>query len=106
MLVRRPASVIGPLGNREQIGGGDVDVLAQPVDLVRVRHVLVEDLHGDRHQARMRDPGAVVAVAVTSRTLSARTFSSAACVGLGIVLDRESAPPCRPSRERRGGGRS
>ena len=63
MLMRRPASVIGPLGDGEEVGRGDVDVLAQPVELVGPGHPLVEDLHRDRHQPGVGDPGAVVAVA-------------------------------------------
>jgi hypothetical protein len=37
-----------------------MNVLALHLDLVRTRHVLVEDLFSNRHQTRMRYPRAVV----------------------------------------------
>src|SRR6266404_6720355 len=51
------------LGNNEKIGRADMDILALARDLVGLRHVAIEDLVGDRHQAGMGYPGAVMAVA-------------------------------------------
>ena len=46
--------------DRQQVGGGDVHVLAEYVDLVRpVAEDPVEDLPAHRHQVGMGDPGAV-----------------------------------------------
>ena len=51
-----------PAGNVhvEQVVGGDVDVLAADEELVRGRHVLVEDLGGDGRESRVRNPSAVL----------------------------------------------
>ena len=93
------------VGDGEQVGRGDVDVLAEPVELVGPGHPLVEDLHRDRHQPGVGDPGAVMAVAGLAELVVA-DLAEGQGVGLGVVLDRESGPPCRPWRGRRGGGRS
>ena len=64
MLSRRPFSVIGFSGsNWRRSAAVDAHVVALlRRDLVRRRHQPVERLLRDRHEARMRDPGAVVAV--------------------------------------------
>ena len=101
MLVRRPASVIGPPGTSSRSRRGDVHVVALAVDLVRRRHVLVEHLLGDRHQARMRDPGAVVAVGhfalLVRRTLASASSFAAGSFLIGICA---AMPPiaCMPRR--------
>ena len=46
-----------------------MDVLAQPVELVGSGHPFVENLHGDRHQPGMGDPGAVVAALASASVL-------------------------------------
>ena len=46
----------------QQVCGGDATSSQLAVQLVRGRHQAVEDLHRHRHEPRMRDPGAVVAV--------------------------------------------
>ena len=61
-LLRRPSSVTvaGGGGDVEEVGGGDVDVVAAPVDLVGpVAEHRVEGLEADRHEVGMGDPGAV-----------------------------------------------
>ena len=62
MLSRRPFSVIGASGsNWRRSRRGDLHVLALPRrDLVRGGHQPVERFLRDRHEPRMRDPGAVV----------------------------------------------
>ena len=87
MLVRSPASVMVPFGNGEQVGGGDVHVLALAVDLVGLGH------HARRRppwRSRTR-PGCATQVpswpSVASRSLSARTFASAASLACRVVLD-------------------
>ena len=49
------------LGNVEQVGSRHLHILAFHVNLIGRLHVLVEDFLGDRDQARVRYPGAVVA---------------------------------------------
>ena len=47
----------------EQIGASNLDIVALAVDLVlAIAQHANEGFHGDRHQARMRDPAAVIAV--------------------------------------------
>ena len=52
-----------------------------------VRHVLVEDLFGDRHQAGMRHPGAVVPGLHFAQLVLPDLFERL-LIGLRIVLDR------------------
>ena len=86
MFVRRPFSVIGASGtNVEQVGRGHVHVVALGGRSGWLRHRAVEHLERHGHQAGMRHPGAVVPV-VASRSLSARTFASAASLAAGSFL--------------------
>ena len=61
-LLRRPSSVASPgvAATFEEIGGGDGDVVALPVDLVRpLAEHGVERLVGGRDEVGVRDPRAV-----------------------------------------------
>ena len=78
-----------PLGHEgQQVLRRDGDVLALAVDLVRARHERVEDLHRDRHQAGVGDPGAVVAVAGLALLVGAH-LRERLLVGRRVVLDRD-----------------
>ena len=76
----------GSLGDREQILGRDVHVIALHVDLVRALHVLVENILGHGDQAWMRDPGAVVPGLHFAQFILAH-FGQRLFVGRRIVLD-------------------
>ena len=88
MLLRRPARVIVPVRHRQQVGAADVHVLAQAPEVVRPRHQAVEDLPRNRHQPRVRDPGAVVAVAGLALLVGAHARERLV-VRRGVVLDRD-----------------
>ena len=89
----------------QQLGLADIHVLALLVELVGLRHQPVEHFHRHRHEIGMRDPGAVMPVAGLA-FLVGLDLGEGRLVGGRVVLDRESAPPCRPWRRRRGDGRS
>src|SRR5215831_5512595 len=46
----------------QEISGSRIEVRELLIDLVWLRHQLVEDVHSDRHQSGMRDPCAVVSI--------------------------------------------
>ena len=78
---------MGALGDRQEIGGRDRDILPQALQLVRAGHQLVEHALGDRDEAGVRDPGAVVSV----RRLAALVgldLRERGAVELGVTLDR------------------
>lgn len=70
----------------QQVLGADFDLLAADVVLVGTVHVLVEDVHGDLADQRVRDPGAVVARGDFAELVGA-DFGHGGCVGLFVVLD-------------------
>ena len=72
----------------KEIVAGDVDVLATTVQLVRRRHVLVEDFDGDGRQGRVGNPGAVVAGTNLAQLVGADALHGLV-VGGGVVLDRD-----------------
>ena len=89
MLLRRPASVIGRSGWKSSsclavtfTSGALARVL------IRRRHVLVEHRLRHRHQARMRDPGAVAAVGDLAQLVLAHLLDRG-FVRRRIVLDRD-----------------
>ena len=88
MLLRRPASVIVPCGICSRSRRADLDVRQRLLQLVRRRHQPVEDLHRDRHEARVRDPGAVVPVARLALLVGAH-LGERFLVRLRVVLDRD-----------------
>ena len=98
MLMRRPARVTCPSGHPQEIRGRHVDVLAQAAEVVRAGHQAVEDLARHRHEPRVRDPGAVVAVAGFAFLVGAHACERAR-VRIGIVLDRDLRGHA-PHRER------
>ena len=85
-VVPQARSVIAPSGTASRSAAVTLHVLALAIDLVRRRHVLVEDLLRDRHQAGMRDPGAVVAVAHLAQLVVRAPSASAASFAAGSFL--------------------
>jgi len=72
----------------KQVVGGDLDILATHEELVGSRHVLIEDLRGDRGEGRVSNPSAVVAGAHLTQLVSAHAFEGF-LVGYGVILDRD-----------------
>ena len=72
----------------EHVVARDQRVVALHVDLVLARHLRVEDLARDRHEARVRDPGAVVAVVHLALLVGAH-LRERSLVRRGVVLDRD-----------------
>ena len=68
-----------------------MNIIEQPLELIRSRHVLIEDIHCQRYQARVCDPGTVVSVA-NFAFLVRPHFCQRALVGLRVVPDRN--PRC------------
>jgi hypothetical protein len=62
-----------------------VHVVEPAVQLVRLRHEAVEHLHGDGHESRVRDPGAVVTVACLALLVGAH-LGDRSIVGAGSFL--------------------
>ena len=83
MFSRSPTSVRSPVVHLEQFVARDLDVVAQCRELVGLRHQLVEHVRGDRHQVRVRDPGAVIAVLRLALLVGAhlREGGSRSCAG-------------------------
>ncbi len=90
MLSRSPRSVIGASGSHLiRSAALDLHVLALlRRDLVRPGHQPVEDLLGDRHEPRVRDPGAVVAVGRLALLVRLHLGEGLGVGGL-VVLDRD-----------------
>ncbi len=88
-LLRKPASVIVPAGTCEQVGRA-VPCTSSSLrcSWFGGRHQAVEDLHRDRHEARVRDPGAVVAVAGLAFLVGAH-LGDRRVVRRRIALDRD-----------------
>lgn len=72
----------------QEVVGGDVDVLAAAEELVRSRHVLVEDLGGNSSEGRVSNPGAVVASANLTQLVGADVLHGLLVEGR-VVLDRD-----------------
>lgn len=70
----------------EQVIGGDVDILAADVHLVRCGHVLVEDVRGDLGERRVSDPGTIVAGAHLAELVGG-DLGHGGVIGLLVVLD-------------------
>ena len=101
-LLRRPG--LGDLARRgrnvEQLLRGDVDVLAELVELVGpVAEHRVEDRPAGLDHARVRDPRAVEAVAGLARSCRRVTFANACSFTAGSLLGMNAAIPpiaCAP----------
>ncbi len=87
-VVAQPRLGARALRHLEQVAGADAHVVALAVNLVRRLHVLVEDRLRDRDQARMCDPGPVVAVGHLAHLVGA-DLRERGLVRLGVVLDRD-----------------
>jgi hypothetical protein len=70
----------------EEVGGGDVHVVAAEVHLVGAGHVFVEDFGGDGGEGWVGDPCAIVACARLAELVRAY-FGHGGVVGLLVVLD-------------------
>ena len=76
------------LRDAQQVLGGDAHVVALDVELVRRRHVRVEDFPGHGDEARMSHPGSVVAVLDLAQLVRADLVEGGPA-GVGVVLDRD-----------------
>jgi hypothetical protein len=70
----------------EKVVGGDLDLFAADVELVRSRHVLVEDFGSNDGECRVGDPGAIVASADFTKLVGAHRVHGL-LVGFVVVLD-------------------
>ena len=86
MFSESPALVIGPDGAQSRSAAVVLDD-GRRCNLVRVRHVSVEDRLSKRNKAGMRHPGAVVSGPDLAQFVVADTLHRD-FVGLRIVLDR------------------
>ena len=77
----------GALGRLQHHGRVDAHVVAQPGQLIRRRHPIVEHLSRNLDEGRMGDPGPVVALADLTQLVGAH-FVERDVVRARVVLDR------------------
>ena len=84
--MRRPASLIVPLGSFNKSAAVTVTSLPQPMNLVGRRHAIVESFLCYGYQPGVCNPGAVVPVTDFTIFIFAHPVQGDG-IGLGIVLD-------------------